>query len=36
MALFWDGRSKGTKDTLRKAETKLTPTGVDLYRKVTA
>ena len=36
VALFWDGRSKGTKDTLRKAEAKLTPAGVDLVRKVTA
>jgi hypothetical protein len=36
VALFWDGRSRGTKDTLRKAEAKLTPSGVDLHRRVTA
>jgi hypothetical protein len=36
MALFWDGRSRGTKDTLRKAEAKFTPSGVDLFRKVAA
>ena len=36
MALFWDGRSAGTRDTLHKAQAKLTPAGVDLYRKVNA